>query len=105
MPASGHNLDSIRQDAGIESREEFATIVNKLGNKILLEEDINKSIGNEWFRTKKQNSVKAKKGYKDSSYGIACALAKYPFDSWTKNDIIKMSEKIVERIINYIFSK
>ena len=26
--------------------------INKIGNKILLEYDINRSIGNEWFRTK-----------------------------------------------------
>ncbi|MCF0118056.1 MAG: DUF262 domain-containing protein, partial [Bacilli bacterium] len=49
MPASGHNINIIREDAGILSQEEFDSIVNKLGNKILLEENINKSIGKEWF--------------------------------------------------------
>ncbi|GAB4344910.1 MAG: DUF262 domain-containing protein [Flammeovirgaceae bacterium] len=48
MPASGRNISTIQQDAGITDKEEFMQLVNKLGNKILLEEDINKSIGNEW---------------------------------------------------------
>lgn len=63
MPASGRNLDSIRKDADIQSKEEFEGIVNKLGNKILLEEDINKSLSNEWFKSKKQNSINSKSGY------------------------------------------
>ena len=44
MPMSGKNQVSIREDAGIEDEEEFKKTVNLLGNKILLEEDINKSI-------------------------------------------------------------
>ena len=68
MPSSGRNLTTIQQDAKIATKEEFNGIVNKLGNKILLEEDINKSIGNEWFKTKKQNSINSKSGYKDSRY-------------------------------------
>lgn len=58
MPRSGKNIDQIREDAGIQDKEEFLEIVNKIGNKILLEEDINRSIGNSWFRSKIQNSVK-----------------------------------------------
>ena len=52
MPYSGNNLQEIRKDAEINSEEEFYGVVNKLGNKILLEEKINRAIGNEWFRTK-----------------------------------------------------
>ena len=44
MPLSGKNLQEIRKDAEINSEEEFRAIVNKLGNKILLEEKINRSI-------------------------------------------------------------
>ena len=105
MPGSGHNLDSIRQDAGIDSREEFVSLVNKLGNKILLEEDINKSIGNEWFKTKKQKSVKDKRGYKDSSYELAHALTEYSSETWTKTDIIRATERAVQRISDFIFSE
>ena len=70
-----------------ETKEEFANIVNKLGNKILLEDAINQSISNEWFRSKKQNSIVQKSGYKDSSYHMANALTAYPSDNWTKEDI------------------
>ena len=103
MPGSGHNIDTIRQDAGIDTIEDFKTLVNRLGNKILLEEDINKSIGNDWFRTKKQTSVRVKKGYKDSNYPLASALVSYPNDFWTGADIKKATEKACCRIANFIF--
>ena len=45
MPISGANLDIIRRDAQIETKDEFNHTVNKLGNKIVLEEKINRSIG------------------------------------------------------------
>ncbi len=105
MPASGRNITTIREDAGITDKDEFNNIVNKLGNKILLEEDINKSIGNEWFKTKKQNSINSKSGYKDSKYKIALALTVYPDDTWTKIDIELATTKAVERIVKYIFNK
>ena len=105
MPASGHNIESIRQDAGIETRDEFQSIANKLGNKILLEEDINKSISNEWFKAKKQKSIVDKAGYKDSKYNIARALIDYPKDTWTKGDIETMTVRIAERISRFIFEE
>lgn len=104
MPASGHNIEIIRHDAGIETRDEFLGVVNKLGNKILLEDDINKSIGNEWFKTKKQTSIRYKSGYKDSEYHIATALTKYPKDVWTKEDIDLITTKVADRIADFIFS-
>ena len=105
MPASGHNIDIIREDAGIETQEEFDSIVNKLGNKILLEEDINKSIGKEWFKTKKQKSINDKAGYKDSKYAIALDLVDYESDVWLKDDIETATNKAADRIIAFIFGK
>lgn len=105
MPSSGRNIESIRQDAGIESKDEFSAMVNSLGNKILLEEDINKSIGRDWFKTKKQTSVKDKKGYKDSRYGIAKKLTAYSSDVWTKGDIEMATERAIKRIADFIFSE
>jgi uncharacterized protein with ParB-like and HNH nuclease domain len=104
MPASGRNIKIIKQDAGITDDEEFNSIVNKLGNKILLEEDINKSISNEWFKTKKQNSILTKSGYKDSRYAIANALTSYPKDTWTKEDIEVATKKAAKRIVEFIFN-
>ena len=105
MPASGRNIDTIRENAHIEDIDEFYDVVNKLGNKILLEEDINKSIGNDWFQTKKQKSIKNKSGYKDSNYAIANDLTNYPKTSWAKEDILKATEKATYRIIKFIFRK
>lgn len=107
MPYSGSNLQNIRTDAGIESEDEFNGIVNKLGNKIVLEERINRSIGNEWFRTKVSTRLENKTGYIDSEYPIACALVnKYrgvekPY--WTKDDIIAATEKACDRAVRFIF--
>jgi hypothetical protein len=105
MPSSGSNIQSIMQDAGINDVDEFKSVVNKIGNKILLEENINKSLGNDWFRTKKQTSINDKTGYKDSSYSIAKALTSYPKDIWKKNDIEEMTKKVAERIVAFVFNK
>jgi hypothetical protein len=103
MPVSGKNLVSIRQDADIIDEEEFNIIVNKLGNKILLEENINKSISDAWFKTKKQTYVKDKTGYKNSQFAIACALTEYPQNTWGKDDIETATKKAAERIAAFIF--
>ena len=76
MPQSGANIDLIRKDAKIDSKEDFDNVVNKLGNKILLEEKINRSIGNEWFRTKVSTKLSDKTGYIDSKYPVATTLVK-----------------------------
>lgn len=104
MPASGHNIDAIRTDAGM-SKEEFEDMVNLLGNKILLEEDINKCVGRDWFKTKKGTLVQNKKGYMGSDFGIATALSLYPSDTWGKEDIDAANQKAAERICNFIFNE
>ena len=104
MPASGRNIDTIRQDAGIDDIDEFKLLVNKIGNKLLLEEDVNKAIGKDWFKTKKQSSIQSKKGYKDSRYEIAKSLVNYPKDQWEKDDILKATNQVKVRISNFIFS-
>lgn len=103
MPASGHDIESIRINAGIPTKEDFDNIVNQLGNKILLEDKINQSIGREWFQTKKQKTVTEKAGYKDSKYHIAKALVDYPSDVWTKEDIETATGKVSTRLLDFIF--
>ena len=109
MPYSGNNLQEIRKDAEIANEEEFRGIVNKLGNKILLEQKINRAIGNEWFRTKVSTKLEDKTGYIDSVYPIACALVeKYRNESkpyWKKEDIKFATEKASERILKFVFGK
>ena len=109
MPYSGNNLQEIRKDAEIANEEEFRGIVNKLGNKILLEQKINRAIGNEWFRTKVSTKLEDKTGYIDSVYPIACALVeKYRNESkpyWKKEDIKFATERASERILKFVFGK
>ena len=109
MPQSGANLDIIRKDAQIESKDEFDDFVNKLGNKILLEEKINRAIGNEWFRTKVSTKLSAKTGYIDSNYPIASTLVKkYADDAkpyWRKNDIENATTMASNRIVAFIFGQ
>ena len=107
MPASGFDLQIIRKDAGIESEDEFKAYVNKLGNKIILEEKINRSIGNEWFRSKVSSKLENKEGYVNSKYPIASSLVKKyqnqdkPF--WKKDDIESATNAASTRIIRFIF--
>jgi len=84
--------------------EEFNDIVNKLGNKILLEDEINKSLSNEWFQSKKQSSINNKSGYKDSKYAIALELTNYSKDTWNKEDIREATNKAAKRIVKFIFN-
>ena len=107
MPRSGKNIDQIREDAGISDKEEFLAIVNKLGNKILLEEDINRSIGNAWFRSKIQNSVKERKGYKDSIFTLTQIIIS-DFENqtnplWTVEDIDIRTNAEAKKITDFIF--
>ncbi len=109
MPYSGNNLQEIRKDAEIDSEEEFYGVVNKLGNKILLEEKINRAIGNEWFRTKVSTKLENKTGYIDSKYPIARALvSKYQSANkpyWKKDDIMSATDKASARIVRFIFGE
>ncbi len=107
MPNSGNNLQMIRQDAGITDAKEFEAVVNKLGNKILLEAKINRSIGNEWFRTKISTRLSEKTGYVDSVYPIASYLVKkYAGETrplWTKDDIETATGRAGNRIVGFVF--
>ena len=109
MPYSGGNLQEIRKDAGIDNEDEFRDIVNKLGNKILLEEKINRAIGNEWFRTKVSTKLENKTGYIDSKYPLARALVSQYQNTnkpyWKKEDILSATEKASNRIVKFIFGE
>ena len=110
MPNSGRNLQEIRKDAEIDSEDEFRDIVDKLGNKIILESKINRGIGNEWFRTKVSTNIdKDKTGYINSNYPIAVNLVeKYRNISkprWTKDDILNATDKASERIVKFLFGE
>ena len=102
MPQSGDKYDDIPEDAGL-TEDEFEFYLDKLGNKILLEANINKHISNNWFRQKKTKKVTDKAGYKNSKYPIARSLVDYPKDMWQKEDIDKATEEAADSIYNFIF--
>lgn len=108
MPQSGNNINLIKEDARISNEDMFNDYVNKIGNKILLEYNINRTIGNEWFRTKVSTKISNKTGYVDSSYPLAKNFVeKYKDNSkpyWTKDDIDTATKIACERISNFIFS-
>lgn len=107
MSQSGKNLQTIQKDAGMENDEMFKEYVNKVGNKILLEYKINRSIGNEWFRTKVSTTLVDKFGYVNSTYPIAKNLvekyANNPKSYWTKDDIDTATDEAAERISKFLF--
>ncbi|MCL1862273.1 MAG: DUF262 domain-containing HNH endonuclease family protein [Defluviitaleaceae bacterium] len=96
MPSSGKNISAIQTDAGMDA-DEFGQYVNKLGNKILLEKQINGYISNDWFKVKKLK-------YKDSIFPIARVLSAYTNDKWQKDDIDNATKKAAMRIVDYIFA-
>lgn len=107
MPQSGKNIDLIRSDAGIDNEALFNDYVNKIGNKILLEYNINRTIGNEWFRTKISTNITRKTGYVDSIYPLANYLVNEYSNKekayWTKDDIDLATNEASERIVKFIF--
>lgn len=109
MPQSGKNIKAIQNDAEIENDDMFSNYINKVGNKILLEYNINRTIGNEWFRTKISTAISEKSGYVESKYPLAQYLVeKYKNESkpyWTKSDIETATANASERIVNFIFGE
>jgi len=103
MPQSGSNRDAIRKDAGIDDLDEFKNLVTQLGNKILLEEKINRSLGNDWFRTKLTK-------YKESELDLMVhALVEKNVNiekpSWGKTDIENATKEACDRIVKFIFGE
>lgn len=103
LPQSGKNIKQMKKDAGFtkDNEHEFEYIVDKLGNKIVLEKKINVDVSNAWFRTKCGEYIK-------SSYKVAIAIAEeYANDDlpvWKIEDIDRRTEEIAEEIVDFIFS-
>lgn len=108
MPQSAKYREAIQRDAGIDE-DVINNYINKIGNKILLEYKINRTIGNEWFREKISNTISKKSGYVNSEYPLAQALVKKyehnlrPY--WTKNDIDMFTAEACDRIVKFVFDE
>lgn len=107
MPDSGRNIKSIQNDAGISNKEEFEEYVNKVGNKILLESEINRGIGNDWFRNKllkynNSNYLMAKDLFNKNNLSNNNQGNSKP--EWKKIDIENATNNAADRMADYIFS-
>ncbi|CAH1853993.1 DUF262 domain-containing protein [Convivina intestini] len=106
LPSSGKDLSTIRTQAGFSSEDEFEAYKNSLGNKILLELNLNRKIGNAMLNEKINGSkTNLEDGYKNSKYPIAQSISKAHKDVWTKTDIEVATEKAANRIVEFIFDR
>lgn len=105
MPQSGLNREHIMLDAGFDNQEEFHEYAEKLGNKVLLEADINRGLGDAWFRTKQENSITSGHGYIGSKFPIANSLVNYSSTTWSRVDIDKATDRAAKRIADFIFER
>ncbi|MCW0927008.1 HNH endonuclease family protein [Weissella sp. LMG 11983] len=105
VPASGNNLLDIRVQSGFESEEQAEEYKDLLGNKILLESGINRSLGNPALHEKRIGRAGEKDGYQNSQYPIAKYLGSLDKDVWTKKDIEEATDESAKRIVDFIFSE
>lgn len=106
LPSSGKDLSTIRTQASFTSQSDFEEDKDSLGNKILLELNLNRKIGNAMLNEKINGShTHLEDGYKNSKYPIAQAIAKVDKNIWSENNIEDATEKSANRIVNFIFSR
>ena len=79
-----------------ETKEVSEDLQNSIGNLMLLERYINRSIGKKKFSEKK-------KQYCDSIYKFAKDLANSSQYKWSEKDIIKRRDSVVTKVIKYLF--
>lgn len=98
MPASVYKSGNMYEEYGFEDNQELYSYLNLLGNKILLEEKRNKTIGNYPFQQKKRS-------YSNSSCLLARALSTYSGDIWSKDCIRQQQKEVVQRLLGFIFNR
>ncbi|MFT9031518.1 MAG: DUF262 domain-containing protein [Leuconostoc pseudomesenteroides] len=106
LPASGKDLSTIRTQAGFTDEKDFEEYKDSLGNKILLESNLNRKIGNAMLNEKIHGSnTGLADGYKNSKYASARSIVQSDKDVWTKSDIENATVKAANRIVDFIFSR
>ena len=75
-------------------RDIWGDEINSIGNLMILESNINRSIGNYDFSQKKNK-------YKDSKYEVVKAITSLEY--WTKEDAAKRREESVKKILEYVY--
>ena len=89
--------NDVRESERVKIWREWGEEINSLGNLIVLEQWINRSIGNESFGKKRT-------GYKESAFCSVQLLAR-DYQSWEKADSVDSRQRKAANIVDYLFSK
>ena len=98
----GYDIEHIHANANTDEGADIdETLQNGIGNLMLLEPDINRSISNLPFR-EKTNRTDGKPCYKDSRFASARKVMQNK--TWGKEEIIKRKEDEIRRISEFLFN-
>lgn len=100
--SDGFDIEHIHANANDEEGEDIdENLQNSIGNLMLLEYDINRSIGCLPFKEKKNRSEDGK-CYKDSEYATVKRISM--FDDWGLQQVENRHKEEVEKIANFLFN-
>ena len=98
----GYDIEHIHANANTDEGADIdETLQNGIGNLMLLEPDINRSISNLPFR-EKTNRADGKPCYKDSRFASARKVMQNK--TWGKEEIIKRKEDEIRKISEFLFN-
>lgn len=98
----GYDIEHIHANANTDEGADIdETLQNGIGNLMLLEPDINRSISNLPFR-EKTNRADGKPCYKDSRFASVRKVMQNK--TWGKEEIIKRKEDEIRRISEFLFN-
>lgn len=98
----GYDIEHIHANANTDEGTDISDdLQNSIGNLMLLEYDINRSIGCIKFREKVDRSS-GEKCYRDSSYATVKKICKY--EDWLLPNVIQRRNEEIEKIANFLFN-
>lgn len=98
----GYDIEHIHANANDQEGTDIPyELQNSIGNLMVLEYDINRSIGCIPFREKKERSSR-EKCYKDSNYATVKKICQY--EDWLLPNVEKRREEEIEKIANFLFN-
>lgn len=98
----GYDIEHIHANANEEEGNDIPIdLQNSIGNLMLLEYDINRSIGCIPFK-EKVNRSSGEKCYKDSSYATVKKICTQ--DDWLLPNVIQRREEEINKIANFLFN-
>lgn len=95
MPMSVYKSGVMYSTYGFGDNEELHSYVGLLGNKIVLEEKLNKEIGNYPFGQKRTY-------YKTSNCALANTMSEHSEEVWKKECIEHHQQEVIQRLLTFI---